>query len=297
MALTILDGGMGQELLRRSGATPTSLWSAAVMQDAPDLVSQVHCDFIAAGADVITLNSYSATPTRLADENCEDMFQPLQMAAIDAAHKARDRSPGNARIAGCLPPLPGSYQPGQRLSAHAAQDEYRRIVNAQAAHVDLFICETIPSVEEARIATRAAAESGLETWTALTLDETDGRCLRSGEPVETAAMAAIEEGAGAVLVNCSPPETIDAALDRMADLSVPIGAYANGFKSITPIVETGTVNEAERRANLDPRAYCEFAQGWAAIGAQIIGGCCEIGPAHIEELARHFADVKIASRA
>lgn len=64
--VTVLDGGMGQELRRRSNRPASPLWSAQVMLDEPDLVVQAHRDFIDAGARVITLNTYSATPQRLA---------------------------------------------------------------------------------------------------------------------------------------------------------------------------------------------------------------------------------------
>ncbi len=81
---------MGQELLRRSQSPPTPLWSARVLIDEPELVRDLHVDFIAAGARVITINSYAATPERLAREGAEEMFEPLQKRAIDLAHAARD---------------------------------------------------------------------------------------------------------------------------------------------------------------------------------------------------------------
>ena len=64
----LTDGGMGQELVRRSKSEPTPLWSARVLIDEPDLVRDLHAEFIRAGARVITINTYSATPERLARE-------------------------------------------------------------------------------------------------------------------------------------------------------------------------------------------------------------------------------------
>jgi len=68
-SVTLLDGGMGQELLKRSGAEPTPMWSAQVMKDNPEIVRDLHVDFINAGAQVITINAYSATPERLARDS------------------------------------------------------------------------------------------------------------------------------------------------------------------------------------------------------------------------------------
>ncbi|RVA49933.1 homocysteine S-methyltransferase family protein, partial [Mesorhizobium sp. M7A.F.Ca.CA.004.09.1.2] len=76
--IILTDGGMGQELVRRSKSEPTPLWSARVLIDEPDLVRDLHAEFIRAGARVITINTYSATPERLAREGAEDLFKPLQ---------------------------------------------------------------------------------------------------------------------------------------------------------------------------------------------------------------------------
>jgi len=109
--ITIIDGGMGQELYRRSGKPASPLWSAQVMLDTPGLVIVLHREFIEAGAQIITLNSYAATPERLTRDADISSFEPLQKAALKAAHAARDQAGLPVRIAGCLPPLVASYHP------------------------------------------------------------------------------------------------------------------------------------------------------------------------------------------
>lgn len=285
MSFTLLDGGMGQELVSRLGRTATPLWSVDVLRDRPELVEQVHVDFLEAGADVITLSSYAATPSRLAQAGCEHEFDRLQAAAIDAALRARDkmrdRKGAQVRIAGTLPPLPGSYRPEERAGVDDANAEYERIAAAQADAVDLFLCETMPSIEETRLATRVARQSGKPVWTALTVDEADGRILRSGEALEEAAAVARAEGADAVLINCSPPEAVTAGLRVLASGPSAFGAYANAFTTVKPMKRDGTVNDLTTRDDLSPEAYADIAMGWAAAGAAIIGGCCAITPAHI----------------
>ena len=256
--------------------------------DEPDLVEAAHLDFIAAGARVITVNSYSATPHQLVRAGRAGMFDALHGAAVAAAKSARERSGRNVRIAGCLPPLTDSYRPELVPPEDISIRDYRRIVDAQANHVDMFLCETMSSVAEARVATVAACESGKPVWTALTVDDAEGSRLRSGEHVADGARAACDAGAEAVLINCSSPEATAEALPALAYVGLPLGAYANGFVSVDAFEPGGTVDALEARADLGPAAYAHRALEWAASGAAILGGCCEIGPAHIAELARRL---------
>ena len=292
--VTLLDGGMGQELMARWDRPATPLWSVDVLAERPDFVEAAHADFLNAGADVITLAAYPATPSRLVPAGRDGEFDGLQASALRAAKTARERINPAARIAGCLPPLPGSYRPGERAAADATLDEYRRIVAAQADGVDLFICETLPSVDEARLATRAAHEAGKPVWTALTVDETDGRFLRSGEAVEAAAEAARAEGAEVVLINCSPPEQVSTALDILLQGGLPAGAYANGFTTVDPLARGETVDALEARSDLGPDAYADFADAWANAGACVVGGCCEVKPAHIAAIADRLSAQRVA---
>ncbi len=286
--IVLLDGGVGQELHRRSTRPSTPLWSAQAMMDEPHLVEAVHRDFIAAGARVITVNSYSATPQQLARAGRPEMFDALHSAALDAATSARERSGRYVRVAGCLPPLVATYRPDLTPPEDTCLSDYRRIVAAEADRVDLFLCESMSSSAEARFATVAAFESGLPVWTALTVDDADGSRLRSGEPVSEGVHAALAAGAAAVLINCSSPESTAQAMPALADSGLPFGAYANAFVSVEGLEPEGTVDVLDARDDLGPAAYADRALSWAASGATIVGGCCEIGPAHIAELARQL---------
>ena len=286
--VTLLDGGMGQELLRRSANPPSPLWSAQVLMDEPEIVKAVHLDYINAGARVITLNSYSITPERLERDGDPSMFQTLQAKAISIAKSACAKSGENVSIAGCLPPLGGSYRPDVAPDFDTSLTIYRRVVAEQRDHVDLFLCETLASVSEVRAATSAACESGVLVWTAMTVVDGDGTKLRSGEPLEEGIAAAKDAGASAVLVNCSWPESLTQSIPLLAKFGPPFGAYANGFTSVDQLVPGGTVAKLEARSDLGPEAYAKHAISWADAGAKIVGGCCETGPAHIAELAHQL---------
>jgi S-methylmethionine-dependent homocysteine/selenocysteine methylase len=283
--IVLTDGGMGQELLRRSGAAPTPLWSARVLIDEPDLVSDLHLDFIEAGARVITINTYAATPERLEREGVGELFQTLQRRGIDLARQARDKAGRDVRIAGCLPPLFGSYKPELTLSFEETLSIYRQVVAEQEDHVDLFLCETMASAQEGLAAATAAAESGLPVWVSWTLRENVKLPrLRSGETVAKAAASIMHIATEARLVNCSMPEVVSAAIGDLVSLGGPVGAYANGFTSVTALKHGGTVDVLSARKDLGPYAYAEFAMSWVDTGAGIVGGCCEVGPEHIAVL-------------
>lgn len=287
----LLDGGMGQELRKRSTQPASPLWSAQVTLDEPHLVTAVHRDFIDAGARVITVNTYSATPQRLARDADPDLFAPLHAAALSAARDARQESGrDDVRIAGCLAPLVASYRPDLAPDGATCLRDYRRMVEAQTGGVDLFICETMSLAREACSATRAAAESNLPVWTSFTVDDGDGRRLRSGESLAEAARDAVDAGAACVLVNCSVPEAVTTAMGELAQLGVPFGGYANGFTSVAELQPGGTVDVLEARKDLDPATYAEHALRWIVQGATIVGGCCEVGPDHIAEMARRLTE-------
>jgi S-methylmethionine-dependent homocysteine/selenocysteine methylase len=283
--VVLTDGGMGQELLRRSGAAPTPLWSARVLIDEPELVRDLHVDFINAGAEVITINTYAATPERLEREGVGELFETLQRRGIDLAKAARDKAGNDVRIAGCLPPLFGSYKPELTLSFDETLAIYRRVVAEQKDHVDLILCETMASAEEGLAAATAASEGGLPVWVSWTLgDNVEAPRLRSGETIAQAAAAIAHLKTEARLINCSMPEVVNAAMPDVMALGGATGAYANGFTSVSALKHGGTVDVLAAREDLGPKSYAEFALNWVEAGAAIVGGCCEVGPEHIAVL-------------
>ena len=287
--ITLLDGGMGQELLARTGDEPTPLWATQVMIDHPDVVRDIHADYFAAGATVATINSYAIHHDRLIPFGRDAMFEGLHHKALSQAAEAR-AAHGAGRIAGSLGPLVASYRPDLCPPVHEAAPKYAEIVALQASHVDLFICETMASVAQAEGALRGAAGAGKPVWLSLTVNDRDGSRLRSGEMLADIRRLVDQYRPEAVLVNCSLPEVMAAALAIVAGFGVPFGAYANGFTHIDEafLTDRPTVDALDARTDLTPERYAAFAMGWVAQGATIVGGCCEVGPAHIAELARQL---------
>lgn len=283
----LLDGSIGQELVRRSADRATPLWSTQVMLDHPDMVGDVHRDYFNVGATIATANTYAVHRSRLVRVGLEDQMPVLVNTALDQARTARDAH-GSGRVAGALGPLLASYRPDLKPDIEDAAKKFAELVAIMDDKVDLFLIETVSSVQEALGALRGTAGTAKPVWLALSVEDDDGTRLRSGEPVDDMRQVIDAYKPDAVLINCTRPEAVAAALDIIKTFGLPFGAYANGFTKISDgfKADAPTVDALEQRTDLGPAAYSGFAMGWIAQGATIVGGCCEVGPDHIAQLAR-----------
>ncbi|MGR3366322.1 MAG: homocysteine S-methyltransferase family protein [Sagittula sp.] len=288
MKVTLLDGGMGQELVHRAGDRPTPLWSTQVMIDRPGLVQEIHADYFAAGATIATANSYAILRDRLAPAGIEDRYEELVEAAMAEATKAREAF-GSGKVAGSTAPLGASYRTDKHPDLDTAIPLYAEKVRLMAPHADLIVLETAASLLTCRAALAGALQAGKPVWLSISVDDEDGTRLRSGEKVADVLPIA-HDGAAALLVNCSAPEAMPAALDILARGDLPTGAYANGFTRITKdfLKDRPTVDSLVARRDMGPEIYTTHAMSWLDHGATILGGCCETGPAHIAEIARRL---------
>ena len=281
---------MGQELVARTKAAPTGLWSTQIMIDEPDLVRSVHDDYFAAGAEIATVNSYAIHRDRLEPAGVAVKFEQLHQLACELACQSRDAH-GSGLVAGSLGPLGWSYSHDGAPEPDVTEERYAEICKIQSRYVDVFLIETIASIEKARGALAGALGHGKPVWLALTVDDNDGSRLRSGEPLDALLNALRGNTPQVLLLNCSLPEAITQGLKVLKKTNIPLGAYANGFTGISEafLKKGSTVSALSSRTDLTPSAYADFAGNWLDLGASIVGGCCEIGPAHIAELARRFA--------
>ena len=284
--VTVLDGGMGNELLRRRGER-TPLWSAKVLIDDPDEVVRTHLDYIAAGARIITTNSYSTIPSYLSTAGLESRYVDLTRMAGELARRAVDESDVEVLVAGSLPPLSESYRPDLVPPDSEARPIYAEMAAALEPNVDLFLCETMSSAREARNAAseakRVAAKRDLPVFVSWTLDERAGHGLRSGEPIGEAFRAVADLDLDAFLFNCTSAEAITGGLNELARLTdKAIGGYPNRY--VVP--EGWTLGQpVENEEGASTAAFVDGAIEAIEAGASIYGGCCTVGPSDIESLA------------
>ena len=290
--IVLLDGGVGQEIYKRAGKPPHPMWASKVMMSRPEIVKEVHQDFIRAGSKVITVNSYTSTPTRLKRDGRLEWFEELQTQALTIAAdaiKELGAEASDVQVAGCLPPLVASYTANDRSFAEIRQ-EYQQIVALQKPSVDLFLIETISNIKEARAAIEVALETGKPVFMSFTIADNQPDQIRSGESIKEALSAVEQYPVDALLFNCSFPETISEGLKALGHLNIPFGGYANGFTSVEPLKPGKTVDLLSARHDMHEEKYAEHALQWVNAGATIIGGCCEVGPSHIAYLHRQLQE-------
>lgn len=287
--ITLMDGAIGQELVKRSGDRATPLWSTQVMIDHADLVGALHRDYFIAGATVATTNTYAVHRSRLERVGLADQMPALIDTALTQAQQARTDFPGT-RIAGALGPLLASYRPDLNPDPDDAATRFDELVQVMTSRVDLFLIETASSVTEALGALRGTQNCGKPVWLALSVQDDDGTRLRSGEPLTDILPILHSHTPDAVLINCCRPEAVPSALPILAQSGLPFGAYANGFAEISTafLQDAPTVDALQQRTDLTPTSYADHAMQWVSQGATILGGCCEVGPDHIAELAHRL---------
>ncbi|MCX2697598.1 MULTISPECIES: homocysteine S-methyltransferase family protein [Ochrobactrum] len=294
----ILDGGMGRELERVGAPFRQPEWSALALMEAPQFVRQVHDDYIAAGADVITTNSYAVVPFHIGEDRFAAQGHALAALSGTIARDAANAASRDVKVAGSLPPVFGSYQP-ELFDPARAGELLNVLVDGLSPSVDLWLAETQSSLIEVKAAHEAIRATGKPFWISYTLrddiapDAMTEAQLRSGESVADGARLAAELGAEALLFNCAMPEVMDAAIIAAKQVfdalgkDIPVGVYANAFPSQQGD-EEANAKVTEIRADLDPDAYGAWATRWVKNGAGIIGGCCGIGTNHIHALSNRY---------
>ncbi len=286
-SVALLDGGLGQEIYRRARAVSSPLWSVAVMQEQPEVVAGVHADFIRAGAKTLSLNTYTATPTRLREQGQLEQIETIHQQAFAVLEQAIKSTGADVDIAGCLPPLIGSYRGQPERSFEDVLAEYQTLVQLQS-RADVLLIETMTNTLEARAACAAAKTLDKPFGVAFRL-EANGK-LRSGESLEQAIAAVAKYSPTAVMLNCCDPEVLTAAMPELVSRYSLVGGYANAFQSVEALAQGGSVDLLEARTDVSPETYAEHVRRWLTGGAKVVGGCCEITPGFIQHLTETLGD-------
>ena len=276
----LLDAAMGTELQRRGADTRLPLWSARALVDDSALVRTIHSEEVAAGAEVLTANTFRTHRRTLAKGGLGERSHVLTAFAVALARDAAAESGRDVFVAGSLAPLEDCYRPDLVPEEEALEREHREQADSlAAAGVDLILLETHNSVRELVAAARAAKETGLPFVASMVTDGA-GRLL-SGEPIADAVHVLEPLQPDALSINCVPAARLrsDLAVLAAAAPGVPLAAYGNlGL----PADDLGWAFTEE----LSPESYAEHARHWLATGARLVGGCCGTTPVHTTAMRR-----------
>ena len=291
--IRVLDGGMATELERRGCDISGPLWSAKVLDTAPETIAAVHFDYLRAGADCIETASYQASALgyrelgRDGREAERAIRQSVAIAEQARAQYARE-NPRKVWIAASLGPYGAALHNGAEYHGHyeIGFDELvafhaERIAVAAETGADVIALETVPSLEEGRAILRALEQVPAAcAWISFTCR--DASRVAHGELLrECAAAVAGSRQVVAVGINCTAPQWIRALIGEarmgMADQK-PVIVYPNSG-------ERWNAKTRSWSGENDASQFGALAQGWYAAGAQAVGGCCRTGPAHIAAVA------------
>ncbi len=289
--MIILDGGTGTLIQALGAPMDSETWGADANLTHPQIVRQAHREYLDAGAEVVTANTYATSPLLFNHLGRDD-----DVAIIDAAavRLAREASNGTVPVAGSFsvmrPGIPGSDR--SEMLRQWPEPEARRLFAAKAAGlveagVDLIAMEMMRDGDYSVWATEAAAATGLPVWIGIAVeDDEQGRLIGFGRPnwllddfVETLLRAA---PAAMVAVMHSAPHLTAPALEIVRrHWRGSLGAYAeSGYFAMPEWQFVDIIPEAE---------YVEMAEQWtASYDLSMIGGCCGIGPSHIAALRAAF---------
>ena len=277
----ILDGATGTELNRRGVDTGLPLWSANALltDDGSRVLQDIHEDYLRAGADILTTNTFRTHRRALAPSGNADRAFELTRRAVDIARAAISIVPSDRPrfVAGSISTLEDCYRPDLVPPDDELRAEHsERVHHLLECGVDVFLIETINCIREASIIAKLATITGTPVIVSFVCDR-DGKIL-SGESLADAARELLPLGISAIGVNCGPTP----------NLAKPLGELKSACPQDFPLIAYGNIGYADDAVgwvNTDaenPSAYCEHAAHWPA---KIIGGCCGTTPAHIARLS------------
>lgn len=274
----LIDGATGTEIEKRGVPQLKDAWNGGGALSHPDVLRQVHEDYIREGAEIVISNTFATHLSALEDAGEANNFEPLNRRSVDLGIEARERMQApDVLVAGGL-----SYWAWSDRWLEA--EELGRATEAQAsimasAGADLLMLEMMVDIDRMLATFDAAQSSGLPVWVGLSceLNETGEVALQKGGLLTDAVDALAERNVPLLSIMHTEVAHVDACLDALEGRwTGPVGVYAH---SATWEGQVGIFDDT-----IPAQAYAKHAKGWLARGVQVIGGCCGLGVDHIKAL-------------
>jgi len=274
----LIDGGTGTELRRRGMALDAATWSALAPLTHYELLRQIHSDYIAAGADVVTANTFATNRFVLEAAGHGADFAAINARAVAAAREAREAGGRDVAIAGSISCLPPKFDVRAYPDEHVEHAAYLELAETLAElGVDLLLLEMMQETRHAPLACAAALRVGLPVWLGVSCRIGSGGALVGFDfplvPLKATLDALLEPALAAVAVMHSPVAAVKPALAEIrARWRGALGAYPE-------------LGDGASAATSSPAELAELAREWIQGGARIVGGCCGTTPEHVRALA------------
>ena len=298
--LTVLDGAIGSELQRRGVPMNDKAWCGMANTSHPDVVLSVHEDYIRAGCDIITTNTFATSRHVLESTTLKDRVREVNEQAVSLAKNARLRFPDrDILIAGsmsCMPGMGSTTLP----SGDRAFENYREQAQILASSgVDLILCEELITVDNAKTVLRAAKTTGLPIFAGFSAQMTKG-----GKLVNK-SVGALTEGCDGIPLEQLVTESMTVGGDAAGIMHTTVEAVAPALETLKTVWSGPTYCYPEsgmaRYPNWDfahtigPDEFAGQADVWIRAGAKMLGGCCGTGPEHISALVQEIARLSQSS--
>ena len=282
----ILDGGMGQELLARGVKPISNLWSATALmnKDYHQIIKDCHLDFINSGAEIILTNTFGCRRRRLEENQIENRFEELNTTAVKLAKQSVQESGKKVLIAGSLPPQNFTYLPelGDKKKMQQNFYDQAKILNEG---VDLFYLDVLSSFDEIEIAVQSIRDFNKPFVIGIHFKKNG--LLPSGEKLCDVIEKVKNFKPTAITGSCVAYEDVMSVKNDFLNSGLPFGFKVNAFREI-PVgwkPDSSNPNLAlGKNEDITVLKFQEISKEFIDMGAKLIGGCCEIKPAHIKKI-------------
>lgn len=272
---------MGTLLDSRGYDLPAPVWSAKILEEEPEAITNIHREYLDAGAQLLTTATFRTTEYVYQQVGTPKIAKDLNSRAVQCARDAIGDQE-NRFVAGSIAPIEDCYRPDMVPERETLYSEHRKQAEWLVdAGVDCLLFETMNSIGEAAVCGRIGEELGTPTFISYTANSVD--TILSGEPVRDAMESAAQFNSLGVLINCTRPEITAAILSQYSGtVDMPLGGYAN--LGLSNPEQGGTIS-----GTLAPEEYAKIVSRWPIDNLALVGACCGSTPEHIRALADLFS--------
>ncbi len=278
----VCDGAMGTRLYEKGVFINRCFEGLNLSQ--PDLVLEVHNEYIEAGAQIIETNTYGANRWKLMSYGLDDKVREINLKGVELAKMAKGNS--NIIIAGSIGPISQVYKKIRLIDEKEIYEAFVEQAKAlEEGGVDIFIIETFPSLKEIELAIKAVQSVSDQAIVAqLTFDERGN--TPDGNTPEEVILKLKELGVQVGGANCSRgPKLLYDVIKRMSGLTdLPL--------SVQPNAGPPQLFEGRYIYLCSPEYIAEYARRYVTLGARIVGGCCGTKPEHIKEIKKFVLSIE-----